>query len=294
MTMKKPLQSSELVLNADGSIYHLSLLPHQVADTVITVGDPGRVLKVSRHFDELELVREKREFLTHTGRIGNKRISVISTGIGTANIDIVWNEIDALFNIDLVNRQIKEKRKRLKFIRLGTTGSIHPDILPDEMIVSKYSIGLDATALYYPDILKGTEFKNPALSLFLKERGYEHIPFYWSECSTDLDKHLLPDILRGITVTAPGFYAAQGRSLRMDAQAVFPYNDLHKFQHQGCAATNIEMESSTMYSLSSIMEHDAISINCVLANRLKKMFSSDPSKAVEKMIARSLEDIVKL
>lgn len=281
---------SELVLNADGSIYHLHLLPHQIAKTVITVGDPDRVAMVSRYFDELEYTVQKREFVTHTGRIGNKRLTVISTGIGTDNIDIVLNELDALVNIDLPARLVKTNLTSLNIIRLGTSGSLQPDVAVESLVASSFGLGLEGLLHYYRFT------PNPA-----EQQLLQHLPAlspmvapYIAQGSPFLLPQLANDITTGITATCGGFYGPQGRQLRLlPAIADLPAQ-LQNFCYEQHRVTNFEMETAAIYGLCRLLGHRALSVNVILANRPKGLFSQNPKEAVDKMIQTMLARIITL
>lgn len=268
------MRESELILNPDGSIYHLNVGPGDVATTIILVGDQDRVPMVSRHFDHIDLQQHKREFVTHTGRIGQKHLSVVSTGIGTDNIDIALNELDALFNIDFGTRTFKTVVTPLQFIRIGTSGSVHPDVHLEELLVSRYAIGIDSLGEFYGGIGQPHELL-PPWSYLAKahefDLGFMSAPFK-----------------EGITVTCPGFYAAQGRTLRLNPDYKLPITRLSEIEINGFPITNMEMETAAIYLLSEKLGHKAISFNAILAHRIKNTFSKSPTKVVEK----SIEDIL--
>lgn len=296
MKQQEKLAASELILNPDGSVYHLNLLPEDVAETIITVGDPQRVSDVTKHFDRIEIKKVKREFVTHTGYVGDKRITVISTGIGAGNIDIVMNELDALVNINLQTRQINESLKTLKIIRLGTSGSIHPDIQVDEVLISQFALGLDATIRFYGSVFGKSarlfqgEIQTNSDSQSIS-RELKPISHYYTACSERLNQTILPTAKRGITVTAPGFYAAQGRKLRGNIAHELSYDNWHKFSFETIPFTNLEMETACIYALANLLGHEALSVNCILANRLNGTFSNNPKASVEKMIVEFLNSI---
>jgi uridine phosphorylase len=279
----KTISNSDLIINQDGSIYHLNLLPEDVADTVITVGDPERVSEVSRYFDRIELKKGKREFITHTGYLGSKRITVISTGIGTDNIDIVINELDALVNIDFSTRSVKEDLKSLDIIRIGTSGTVQNDISMGSILVSEYGIGLDALMNYYLHDLDRDELLllGAIMSHFNDLKGIS--PYITSADPVLLDK-IGKDLHKGITLTAPGFYSPQGREVR--AKSTFPnLVDLFtSFSFNNQRITNLEMETAGIYALSKAMGHKAISINAILASRVKFEFSNNPAKIIDEAI----------
>jgi uridine phosphorylase len=286
------LSPSELVLNPDGSIYHLHLFPEQIADTILTVGDPDRVPLVSRHFDEVEVKVKKREFVTHTGRLGNKRLTVISTGIGTDNIDIVLNELDALANIDLQSREIRAEKKQLSFIRVGTTGGLQPEDPVGTLVSSEMTIGLDNLLQYYP--YEPDTRASQLAQAFTENFPGLPSPIYAAAADAQLLDQVTGDWLRGITLTAPGFYAPQGRSLRLasrftpemlDAFARFRFDDLR--------ITNLEMETSALFALAKMLGHRAISCSVILANRASGTFSRNTDLDVDRLI-KTVLDVVML
>lgn len=282
------IAETDLILNADGSVYHLNLLPEDVAPTVISVGDPDRVAEVSRHFDSVELKKGKREFITHTGYVGKKRVTVLSTGIGTDNIDIVLNELDALVNIDLASRTVKAAHTALDIIRIGTSGTIQPDIAIDSILVSEYALGLDALMNYY--VLEINEQEK-----VLKDALQTHIPElnglnpYFVAGSAPLLQNIGHDLEKGITVTAPGFYAPQGRHLRYQTKINELIAKLNGFQHQENRITNLEMETAGIYALAKLLGHHALSVNAILASRVRLEFSKNPQKIVDQAIKLVLE-----
>ncbi len=274
------MNASELILNPDGSIYHLSLLPGDIANDIIFVGDQDRVPLVSKYFDQIEIKKNKREFVTHTGRIGTKRITVISTGIGTDNIDIVMNELDALANINLENRSINPNPTSLNIFRIGTSGSIHPAITIGSTVVSTLAIGLDTLGAYY-NAEKMHHLHLPEWSYITKRHDFALSTFgsHFSE---------------GITVTCPGFYAPQGRSLRLPSSNKISFEQLHSLEKDGYHITNMEMETAGIYILASFMGHKAISFNAILAERLTGNFSTESDQVVNNLIKDTLEWIVRL
>lgn len=279
------LSASELVLNADGSVYHLNLLPEDIADKIILVGDPDRVPKVSQFFDKVEIKKNKREFYTHTGVLRGERISVLSTGIGTENIDIVMNELDALVNIDLNNKEFHSEKKSLQLFRLGTCGSVNPDIEVDNMLVSENVVGLDGLLHFYSDY----HFENDFSKKFLSDFPYDNIKpmLYFGECSSEL-KNLYKDAKYfGNTATFPGFYAPQGRQLRLralDDKFLEVLNEL--------GISNFEMETSAIYGLAKLLGHRAITVNCIIANRRRGEFSADHHKVERDAIQWVLDRII--
>lgn len=283
------IPESELIINPDGSIYHLNLRPEQLAQTIITVGDPDRVEMVSRHFDHIEYRVQKREFVTHTGTLAGKRMSVISTGIGTDNIDIVLNELDALTNIDFKTRQALPSPISLNIIRIGTSGSLQPDVALDSFLVSEYGIGLDGLLNFYHQ--KITSEEKDLLDEFTKQLNEAHIPKpYIAPGNKSLIKKIgKEDMLRGITLTCPGFYAPQGRALRVQANTTNFIEKLHQFKYKNYRLTNFEMETAGIYGLAYALGHQALSCNAILANRINQQFSKNPKQAVEKLIETVLE-----
>ena len=288
------INASELILNTDGSIYHLHLLPEQLADTIITVGDPERVPLVSKYFDSIEHKINKREFITHTGYIGNKRLTVISTGIGTDNIDIVLNELDALVNIDLENKALKEQLKSLNIIRIGTSGSLRKEIDVDSILISEMALGMDVLMNFYQRNLSEREsrLKKYTDDYFDKSIVNSKFKAYSSEASSFLVKAFESlSSFKGITVTASGFYGPQSRKLRAATDIPDLYNLFDNFEFDGLSVTNLEMETAGIYGMSSILGHKAISLNAILANRKKGTFSAKPDKIVDDLIIKSLEII---
>ena len=283
-----PIKSSELILNNDGSVYHLNLLPEHIADTIITVGDPDRVDQVTKYFDTIEFKTRKREFHTQTGRLKNKRITVISTGIGTDNIDIVLNELDALANIDLKTREIKKEFTQLSFIRIGTSGAIQRDIPIDSFLISEYASGFDSLLHFY----KSEHVQNPAISSALmthlnwtKEKSHPYVV----KGSGDLINLMTSSkTTQGFTVTNVGFYGPQSRILRLDVTDNTFNEKLANFEYNNLKITNLEMETAGIYGLAALLGHKAISLNAIIANRASGQFSDDPSKTVDDLIKYSL------
>jgi len=283
--MLNKLAASELVLNDDGSVYHLNLLPEDIAGKIMLVGDPDRVPKVSKFFDTIEVKKNKREFYTHTGTLRGERITVMSTGIGTENIDIVMNELDALVNIDLEKKEFRENHTSLQLFRMGTCGSVNPDIEVDQMLVTQNVVGLDGLMHFYSDY----KFENEFSRNFLAGFPYEHIKpmLYFSDWSEDSAEYFKDAKYRGNTATFPGFYAPQGRQLRLralDDQFLEKLNDL--------GVTNFEMETSAIYGLSKLLGHKAITVNAVIANRRRGEFSADHHASEKNMIEWVLERLI--
>lgn len=287
----KTFQESELIINADGSIYHLKLRPEHVADTVFVVGDQGRVPIISNYFDKIEHKIQNREFLTHTGYFGKKRISVISTGIGTDNIDIVLNELDAAVNFDLESRSLKDQRKSLDIIRLGTTGALQPDIPVDTMVASAFGLGFDGLMHFYDYDSKLSE--TDMADAFVKHvNWHDKLPYpYVFAASQSLLTRIAGELTKGITTTANGFYGPQGRELRIPL--AFPkMNELiESFDYQGHKITNLEMETSALFALGKVLGHNTLTVCDVIANRARKEYSKDVKASVDKMIRYVLEKI---
>lgn len=284
--MLNKLAASELVLNDDGSVYHLNLLPEDIADKIILVGDPDRVPKVSKYFDKVEIKKNKREFYTHTGTLRGERISVMSTGIGTENIDIVMNELDALVNIDLKNKEFKSSYHSLSLFRMGTCGSVNPDIKVDNMLVTQNVVGLDGLMNFYQDY----QFENDFSKKFLNHFPYEKVKsmLYFSEWSEELSSLYSDAAYHGNTATFPGFYAPQGRQLRLkslDDKFLETLNEL--------GITNFEMETSAIYAFSKLLGHKAITVNNVIANRRRGEFSADHHASEKNLIEWVLDRIIK-
>ncbi len=289
----KSIAETELVLNADGSVYHLNLLPDDIAETIITVGDPERVSQVSKYFDHIELKKSKREFVTHTGTIGNKRLTVISTGIGTDNIDIVLNELDALVNIDFDTRLPKEQLQKLDIIRIGTSGAIQADIAVDSLLVSSAALGFDTLMLYYKYQLTESEKKllDGFKSLLSKD---SLLTPYIASADTSLINQLAYDLPQGITITASGFYAPQGRKVRAQSANTELIAIIQQFHSEGQRITNLEMETAGIYGLSAALGHRAISFNVVLANRVTQTFSRQPEVIMDQCIKEVLIRLVNI
>lgn len=267
--MSQVIGNSELVINPNGSIFHLHLKPGQIADDIILVGDPGRVKLVAGFFDEIELEVQNREFHTVTGKYNGKRISVVSTGIGTDNIDIVINELDALVNIDLVTRTLKPERKSLNFIRIGTSGALQKDIPIFTYLISKKSIGFDNLMLFYrhPVSFSDTPMANAFKKHILWNPAFSSP--YIVNCDPLLYSIIMSDqFTEGITISAPGFYGPQGRSLRLDLADPELNSRIESFSYENDKITNFEMESSAIYALSNLMGHRALTVCLIIANRM--------------------------
>jgi len=288
----KRIAESELILNPDGSVYHLNLHPENIGDIIIFVGDQNRVPKVAKHFDSIDFETQKREFRTITGTLRGKKITVMSTGIGPDNIDIVVNELDALVNIDLKTRTVKDTHKSLTIVRIGTSGSLQADIPVDNYVLAKYGLGFDGMLHAYDceHILE-----KDMEDAFIKHTNYsprKSRPYIVAN-NAEIEAKLASDkIFTGITGTAGGFYGPQGRILRLAIQDNDLNNKIDSFDYNGVKVTNLEMETSAIYGLAKLLGHKAVSMNCIIANRANGTFSKDPYKAVEGLIAYTLDKLV--
>lgn len=282
------MSETDLILNEDGSVYHLNLLPKHISDTIIAVGDPNRVFQVSQHFDDIDFEMNKREFITHTGKYNSKRITVISTGIGTDNIEIFLTELDALVNIDLKTREPKARKKKLRIIRVGTSGAIQEDIPLDAHLISEYAVGFDNLMNFY-DLPMDKHEKSIGRAI-KKHIGLNFSPYVvkGSESLRDLFKK---DMILGNTVTAPGFYAPQGREMRIPARYPKLLESLTYFHNKSSDfwLTNLEMETAAYYALGRLLGHEVISLNAIIANRVKNKFSKKHTKTVDDLIKKVLD-----
>jgi uridine phosphorylase len=283
------ISPTDLILNPDGSIYHLNIRPEHLADTIITVGDPERVAKVSQHFDSVEFKIHKREFVTHTGTLCGKRLTVISSGIGTDNVEILMNELDALMNIDLETYEEKPDHKSLNIIRLGTSGSLQRTISVDSFVVSEWGVGFDALGFFYNSEI------NQTTTDLQRDLNLEFMP-YCNPAGIDLFKMFIEDApenwFAGMTVTCPGFYAPQGRVLRYSPKIKGLLQKMNGFYRNGNVLTNLEMETAGYYLMGKILGHEVLSISAILANRMTNEFSKQPEKQVDSLIKYALEKIV--
>jgi uridine phosphorylase len=286
------IASSELILNPDGSVYHLNLKPGQIANDIIFVGDQNRVEKITQHFDSIEFSQQKREFKTQTGSYKGKRLTIVSTGIGPDNIDIVMNELDALVNIDLETRTIKKELTSLNIIRFGTSGSLQKDIPVDSIVMSQYGLGLDnMLRSYLIDTICETEIENA----FIAQTNWDLRKGrpYVIKGSETLAKRLdSPHIYKGFTGTVGGFYGPQGRVLRLGIQDSELNRKMDAFEYNGNRITNLEMETGAIYGLGKLMGHECLSLNAIIANRATGTFSSDPYKAVDGLIDYALDKLI--
>jgi uridine phosphorylase len=281
---------SELIINPDGSIFHLHVRPEDLASTVLLVGDPGRVKMVSDRFDSIRVTKQNREFLTHTGRVGDKEITVMSTGIGTDNIDIVLNELDALVNIDLTTRMPKSQTTSLNLIRLGTSGALQPDVPVDSFLLSSHGLGLDGLLHFY----RSEKVVDSVLTkAFIEQTNWPdglNTP-YMVEGGSDLLGKLSGTFPMGITATACGFYGPQGRVLRLPARVPDLNERLTAFRHGNHRITNFEMETSALYGLGAMLGHQCATVCAIIANRIQKAYSSNYKLAVEKLIDELLRTL---
>lgn len=284
------ISETDLILNKDGSIYHLNLLPKHISDTIIAVGDPSRVYKVSQHFDEVEFEMNKREFITHVGRFNGKRITVISTGIGCDNVEIFLTEIDALVNIDLKTREPKSRKKKLKIIRIGTSGALQEDIPVGSHLVSEYAVGLDNLMEFY-------DFQMDSFEKMIAEdiQTKTGLPFkpYVVKGSGALKTQIGFDMISGNTITSPGFYAPQGRKVRAATRFPKLLESLNYYHNKSSEfwLTNFEMETAAYYALGRMFGHEMLSVNAIIANRIKNKFAKDHDKIVDTLIVKVLERI---
>lgn len=285
----EPIGASELIINKDGSIFHLHLKPEDIADTIILVGDQDRVEVVSSFFEKIEVKKQNREFNTHTGIFNGKRITVTSTGIGTDNIDIVVNELDAIANIDLKTRLVKAEKKKLNFIRIGTSGALQGDIPIDTPIASKMGIGFDGMINFYAN-------RDKIANLEIEQAFKDSVNWnkqltspYFVDSSDELLNKIAFDMRQGLTISAPGFYGPQGRVLRLPIQDENINQKITDFEFDGQKITNYEMECSAIYGLSKLLEHNALTVCNIIANRIRKEYSSDYKKSVKELILKVLE-----
>ncbi|MDE1193307.1 MAG: nucleoside phosphorylase [Arachidicoccus sp.] len=284
------IPESELIINSRGAIYHLDLKPEELAQNIITVGDPDRVQQISKYFDKIEITRQHREFITHTGTLGKKRISVISTGIGPDNIDIVYNELDALANIDFSTRTIKEKLSSLNIIRIGTCGSLQAEIPVDSAIASTHGLGIDNLLNFYLHENNSEELEIINHFIHHTQIDSKTNPYIFTAGSALLSR-FTEGYHHGITVTCPGFYGPQGRILRIGLRYPSLIDSLTTFSYSNHKIANFEMETSAMYGLCKLLGHQCLSISAVVANRISQTFSKDGLLAVENTIKKVLENM---
>jgi uridine phosphorylase len=283
------IAESELIINPRGAVYHLDLRAEEIAGTIITVGDPERVNAISKYFDSIEVRSQHREFVTHTGYVGKKRLTVLSSGIGPDNIDIVINELDALTNIDLETRRIKNKLTPLNIIRLGTSGSLQADIPVDSLVASTHGLGIDNLLNFYRHD-QNDEEKQLLHSFVTHTQMHGQMSYpYVSSAAASLLKHFVKNFHHGITVTCPGFYGPQGRILRLGIRNPDLIDRLTDFRFGQHRITNFEMETSAIYGLGKLLGHNCLAINAIIANRVKKEFSKDAKLVIENMIVKFIE-----
>jgi len=282
------IAESELIINSRGAIYHLNLRPEELAPTVLTVGDPDRVALVSKYFDKIEFKVQHREFVAHTGYIGKKRLTVVSTGIGTDNIDIVLNELDALVNIDFTTRTVKPQLTSLTIIRMGTSGSLQENIPVDSWVASTHGLGIDNLLNFYRH--DENEEDRQLLHSFATQTQLHHrlAQPYISGASASLLRHFTEGFHHGITVTCPGFYGPQGRVLRLGLSQPELIDRLTSFSYGPHRITNFEMETAGIYGLGRMLGHSCLSLSAIVANRVTKQFSKDGNAAVESLIRETL------
>ena len=287
-----PIKESELILNPDGSVYHLNLKPEHIASTIIFVGDQDRVAKISKHFDAIEFETQKREFKTHTGTYKGKRLTVMSTGIGPDNIDIVMNELDALVNIDLETREVKKDLKSLNIIRVGTSGSLQGDVPVDSFVLSTHGLDLNGMLHFYQiEPICNPEIEDAFISHtnWHKDKARPVIIGNSKKLENLLDG---PKVYKGVTATAGGFYGPQGRVLRLPLFDDEMNAKMDSFNYNDIKIANFEMETSVIYGLAKLLGHHACSLNAIIANRPNGTFSKDPKKAVEELIKYTLNKLV--
>ncbi len=286
--MPHTFSETDLILNPDGSVYHLSLRPKDISDKIIVVGDPGRVHRVSRHFDSVEFEMNKREFITHTGKYKGKRLTVISSGMGTDNVEILMTELDALFNIDLVHREPKTRKKKLQIIRIGTSGTIRDDIKVGSHLSTEYAIGLDTIIQFYEYKHRGVEKR---IIKKLREELDLHYTPYCFKGSTNLLEKFRDCTIVGNTVTCPGFYAPQGREIRIPIRYKDIIQKMQYFHEEDIWLTNLEMETAGYYAFAKLLGHEMLSLNAIMANRIKGQFAKDPNKVIDSLIQKVLDRI---
>lgn len=283
------LQPSELILNSDKSVYHLNLHPEEIAPNILLVGDPGRVPLVSAHFDSIDIKRQNREIITHTGTYKSMPITVLSTGMGTDNIDIVMNELDALVNIDLLKREIRSTHTSLNIVRIGTSGGLQPGLNPDTTIVSSHGLGLDGMLYYYRSLDK--VMNHDMTEQFISHAGWPSVlprP-YIVEANSKLLKALGDGFINGITATAPGFYGPQGRKLRLSTYLPDLNELLMSFNYKNLKVLNFEMETSALYGLGQMMGHNTLTLTNIVANRVDKTHSLNYNTFMEELITKVLD-----
>ncbi len=287
------IKESELVLQPGGQIYHLNLFPEEIADTIIVVGDPGRVEIISHYFDTVDIKRQNRELTTHTGTLKDKPITVLSSGMGTDNIDIVMTELDALANIDLKKREVKKEHKSLNIIRIGTCGALQPEIEVNSFVASAYGFGFDGLLNFYEHDGISDE---KLVKSFVEATGWnEKLPYPYC---VPADPHLLDtiayDMTQGITASAPGFFGPQGRHIRLNLKYPDLNEKIERFSYNGKKITNLEMECSAIYGMGKALGHRTLTVCVAIANRVAKTFSNDYKPHVVRLIETVLERVVNI
>jgi len=288
------IPESELILNHDGSVYHLNLHPHEIAPIIINVGDPDRVSMVSNYFDKVDVKKQKREFVTHSGTYKGKFISVISTGIGTDNIDIVYNELDALVNIDLKTRTIKENLTKLNLVRIGTSGALQEEILVDQFVCSRFGLGLDGLLNFYK--LVNTPEEEEIIQAFRKHYPNHGVlpQSYISKSADSLFNLLSPDTYTGITASCSGFYGPQMRQLRLEPSRPDMIERLNSFRFGDHRITNFEMETGAMFGLASLLGHNCCAVNVIVANRISQQYAKDAEGSMHRLIQMTLDRLTQI
>lgn len=284
--MKIP--ASELPKQSSGAIYHLNLFPEDIADNIILVGDPGRVSMISQHFDTIDIKKSNRELYTHTGTKNGKRISAISTGMGPDNVEIVMNELDALVNIDLEKMEVKPEHHSLNLVRVGTSGSLDGRYAPGTIVASEYGFGLDGLLQFYDH--NGVD-EEDVVNAFIEHTGWgEKLPYpYCVKCSDDLMQRIAVDMVKGMTLTAPGFFAPQGRAVRGPLKFPDMNKKIESFEYNGLRCTNMEMECASLYGLSRVLGHNALTCCILIANRVTGEFLDDYHDLMNQLVAKVVD-----
>ncbi len=289
--MSTHFKDSELIITPEHRVYHINLRGEDIADTVIVVGDPDRVAQISKYFDKIDFKTQHREFITHTGRYNGTRLTVLSTGIGIGNIDIVTTELDAAVNIDLQKRELLPTHRTLNIVRLGTSGALQEDIPIDGLVASTYGIGMDGLLPFYDNFRSVTD--DSLTKAFIAQTGWlDTLPYpYAVKASQDLLQRFAGATIAGITATAPGFYGPQGRSIRIQPAMADINERLTAFSFEGHRIVNFEMETSALYGMAALLGHNHLTICTVIANRLKKQFSTNLTKSVDHLIQTALDGL---
>lgn len=282
------ISETDLIINPDGRVYHLNLKPEDLCKMILTVGDPGRVNKISQYFDTIDFKMEHREFVAHRGNFQGKELMVISTGMGTDNVEIFMTEIDALVNVDFSSRKIKEQKTSLNIIRVGTSGTLQPDIEVGSHLASVYGVGLDTLMMFYEFI--PTAFEEEVGHKLQELADFQFTPYCVKGSESLMDQFGF-DMIKANTITSPGFYAPQGRSVRLALKNANMLDQMMNFRNGDFRLTNFEMETAAYYSLGRMLGHQTLSLNAILANRPKKEFSNNPDEAVDSLIKKVLERI---